>query len=34
MRWMRDREQLKMLYQRYAFGVDTGAKYLDGDLFA
>ena len=23
MRWMRDREQLKMLYQRYAFGVDT-----------
>ena len=24
MRWMRDREQLKMLYQRYAFGVDTG----------
>ncbi len=24
MRWMRDREQLKMLYQRYAFGVDSG----------
>lgn len=24
MRWLRDREQLKMLYQRYAYGVDTG----------
>ncbi|MGE4652306.1 MAG: nuclear transport factor 2 family protein [Myxococcota bacterium] len=23
MRWLRDREQLKMLYQRYAFGVDS-----------
>jgi hypothetical protein len=22
--WLRDREQLKMLYQRYAYGVDTG----------
>jgi len=24
LRWLRDREQLKMLYQRYAYGVDTG----------
>lgn len=23
-RWLRDREQLRMLYQRYAYGVDTG----------
>ena len=23
MRWLRDREQLRMLYQRYAYGVDT-----------
>lgn len=22
-RWLRDREELKMLYQRYAFGIDT-----------
>jgi hypothetical protein len=24
MRWLRDREELKMLYQRYAYGIDTG----------
>ena len=28
LRWLRDREQLKMLYQRYAYGVDTGNSFL------
>jgi hypothetical protein len=32
-RWLRDREQLRMLYQRYAYGVDTGDFALVRSVF-
>ena len=32
-RWLRDREQLRMLYQRYAFGVDSGNFDLVRSVF-